>query len=43
MSLDQEAANLVSFQRAFQASAKMLTVLDTLTRDLMNILPPATA
>jgi flagellar hook-associated protein 1 FlgK len=43
VSLDQEAVNLVAFQRAYQASTKMLTVLDTLTRDLMNVLPPATA
>ena len=42
VSLDQEAANLISFQRAFQAGAKMLTVLDTLSRDLMNVLPPTT-
>jgi flagellar hook-associated protein 1 FlgK len=42
VSLDQEAANLISFQRAFQAGAKMLTVLDTLSRDLMNVLPPVT-
>ena len=41
VSLDQEAANLVAFQRAYQANAKMLTVLDTLTQDLMNVLPNA--
>jgi flagellar hook-associated protein 1 FlgK len=41
VSLDEEAANLVAFQRAYQANAKMLTVLDTLTQDLMNVLPPA--
>ena len=43
VSLDEEAANLIAFQRAYQANAKMLTVLDTLTQDLMNVLPPATA
>jgi flagellar hook-associated protein 1 FlgK len=41
VSLDEEAANLVAFQRAYQANAKMLTVLDTLTQDLMNVLPNA--
>ena len=39
VSLDQEAANLVAFQRAYQANAKMLTVLDSLTQFLMNALP----
>jgi flagellar hook-associated protein 1 FlgK len=39
VSLDQEAANLISFQRAYQANAKMLTVLDGLTDTLMNIIP----
>ncbi len=43
VSLDEEAANLIAFQRAYQANTKMLTVLDTLTQDLMNVLPPATA
>jgi flagellar hook-associated protein 1 FlgK len=41
VSLDEEAANLIAFQRAYQANAKMLTVLDTLTQDLMNVLPNA--
>jgi flagellar hook-associated protein 1 FlgK len=41
VSLDQEAANLISFQRAYQASAKMLTVLDSLTSTLMTIMPDA--
>jgi len=39
VSLDQEAENLTAFQRAYQADAKMLTVLDDLTSTLMNILP----
>jgi flagellar hook-associated protein 1 FlgK len=41
VSLDEEAANLISFQRAYQASAKMLTVLDSLTSTLMTIMPDA--
>jgi len=39
VSLDEEAANLIAFQRAYQADAKMVTVLDSLTDTLMNILP----
>jgi flagellar hook-associated protein 1 FlgK len=39
VSLDEEAANLIAFQRAYQADAKMVTVLDSLTETLMNILP----
>jgi flagellar hook-associated protein 1 FlgK len=39
VSLDQEAENLIEFQRAYQANAKMLTVLDSLTNTLMNIIP----
>jgi flagellar hook-associated protein FlgK len=30
---------LIAFQRAYQADAKMVTVLDSLTETLMNILP----
>jgi flagellar hook-associated protein 1 len=39
VSLDEEAANLIAFQRAYQADAKMVTVLDNLTDTLMNIIP----
>ncbi len=41
VSLDQEAENLITFQRSYQATAKMLTVLNTLTETLMNIIPNA--
>lgn len=38
VSLDEEAARLMEFQRAYQASAQMITVLNQLTQDLMNVL-----
>lgn len=38
VSLDQEAEHLIAFQRAYQANAKMLTVLDSLTSTLMNLI-----
>jgi flagellar hook-associated protein 1 FlgK len=39
VSLNAEAANLISFERAYQASAKLLTVLDSLTQSLLSIIP----
>lgn len=39
VSLDQEATNLIAFQRAYQATAKMLSLLDDLTGTVINILP----
>ena len=39
VSLDQEAANLIEFQRAYSATAKMVTVLDELTATTINMLP----
>jgi len=39
VSLDQEAMTLVEFQRAYEATARMITVLDQLTLDTINILP----
>ena len=39
VSLDQEATNLIAFQRAYQATAKLVTVLNDLTATLINILP----
>lgn len=39
VSLDEEAENLIAFQRSYQATAKMLSVLDSLTDTLMNIIP----
>jgi flagellar hook-associated protein 1 FlgK len=41
VSLDQEAVNVLQFQRAYQASAQVLTVLNTLADSLLAIMPPA--
>jgi len=41
VSLDQEAANLISFQAAYNATAKLLSVLNNLTETLMTVIPPA--
>lgn len=38
VSLDEEAAHLIAFQRSYQATAKLLTVLNGLTETLMNII-----
>ncbi len=37
VSVDEEIANLVVYQRAFQASAKLLTTMDGLMRDILNL------
>ena len=39
VSLDQEATNLLAFQRAYQATAKMLSILNDLTGTIINIIP----
>jgi len=39
VSLDQEASNLITFQRGYQATAKLITVIDSLTETLINIIP----
>jgi flagellar hook-associated protein 1 FlgK len=41
VSLDEEAIQLTQLQRAYEANAKLLTVLDQLTQDTVNILPAA--
>ena len=41
VSLDQEAENLIAFQRSYQANAKMLTVLSSLTDTLMGLIGTA--
>jgi flagellar hook-associated protein 1 len=40
VSLDEEATTLMQFQRAYQANAKFLSVLDDLTQTAINILQP---
>jgi flagellar hook-associated protein 1 FlgK len=39
VSLNDEAVQLVEFQRAYEASSKMVTVLDELTQATINMLP----
>jgi flagellar hook-associated protein 1 FlgK len=39
VSLNEEATKLLQFQQAYQAAGKLITVLDTLTQTLLNILP----
>lgn len=41
VSLDEEAANLVEFQRAYQATSRVVNILDQLTQDTINMLPLA--
>jgi len=41
VSLNEEAARLVEFQNAYQATARTVSVLDTLTQDTINMLPQA--
>jgi flagellar hook-associated protein 1 FlgK len=38
VSLDEEAAILIQFQRAYQANSRYITVLDQLTQDAINII-----
>ena len=37
VSIDEEVANLVIFQRAFQASARLITTMDALMNDVINM------
>ena len=36
--LNEEAANLIKYQKAYQASARFATVLDTLSSDILNLI-----
>ncbi len=38
VSLDQEAVNITSYQRAYEAAAKIVSVLDQLTNDEVNLI-----
>jgi flagellar hook-associated protein 1 FlgK len=38
VNLDEEAVNVIKYQKAYEASARYISVLDGLTEDLMNIL-----
>lgn len=37
VSLDEEAANIVQFQTAYQASARVITTIDTMLADAVNL------
>ena len=38
VSLDQEAINVLEFQRSYDAASKMITVLDEMSQDLVNMI-----
>ncbi|HYK88164.1 MAG TPA: flagellar hook-associated protein FlgK [Acidobacteriota bacterium] len=38
VNLDEEAVNIIRYQKAYQASARFVTVIDNLTSDLLRIL-----
>lgn len=40
VSLDEEAANLVKYQRSYQAAAKMISTFDSLIGDLLQFVSP---
>ncbi len=42
VSLDEEATNLIMYQRAYEASARMISVADELALDTINIIQPGT-
>lgn len=43
VSLDNEAENLMSYQQSYDAISKMIDVLNTLSLDTVNLLPPETS
>jgi len=42
VSLNEEAEHLVAFQRAYEATSKMIGVLNSLTETLINIIAKRT-
>jgi flagellar hook-associated protein 1 len=38
VNLNEEATNLIKYQKAYQASAKFASVLDGLSEEILNIL-----
>ncbi|MCS7065046.1 MAG: flagellar hook-associated protein FlgK [Fimbriimonadales bacterium] len=40
VSLDEEAANLVKYQRSYQAAAKMISAFDSLLEDMLQFVAP---
>src|SRR5262249_8781506 len=43
VSLDEEASRLVEYQRSYQATSKLITVIDSMTQVLLGLLPSAAA
>jgi flagellar hook-associated protein 1 FlgK len=43
VSLDQEAENMLQYNRSFDAISKMLGVLNSLSLDVVNLLPPVSS
>jgi flagellar hook-associated protein 1 FlgK len=41
VSLDEEAVNLVAFQRAYEANSKLVSVLDQITLDTISMMTPS--
>jgi len=39
VSLDQEATNVTAFERSYQANAQVVSILDQLTQDIINLIP----
>ena len=37
VSIDEEVANLIIYQRAFQASARLISTMDILMSDILNL------
>jgi flagellar hook-associated protein 1 FlgK len=42
VNLDEEAVNLVAFQRSYEANSKLVSVLDQITLDTINMMTPST-
>jgi len=41
VSLDEQAVDVLQFQRSYQAAAQVLTVLNNLVDATLNMMPPA--
>jgi flagellar hook-associated protein 1 len=41
VSLDEQAAQILQFQRAYQANAQVLTVIDSLAQTTLSLIPPS--
>jgi flagellar hook-associated protein 1 FlgK len=42
VSLDQEATNITAYQRSYQANAQVISILNQLTEDTINLVTPTT-